>query len=411
MEKQEISPQVQELVNEAMSEINRGCVEFIGAEYIQSLVTRFYTNGKTFIVKAGFDPTAPDLHLGHSVLLRKLATFQKYGGVIKFLIGDFTATIGDPSGKSQTRKALTFEEVEKNAETYKEQVFKILDPKNTDICFNKEWLGKLNSVDMLRLTSFYSVARMMERDDFTKRFKENSPISIVEFMYPLLQGYDSVALNCDIELGGNDQKFNLLVGRALQRSYECGKEQSVMTMPLLEGLDGVNKMSKSLNNYIGLTDNANDMYGKVLSIDDSLMWRYFELISSKSLKEIESMRRDVESGALHPKKAKEILALDIVSSLHDLNAAHAAQEHFNNVFSKKEIPNDIPTFHFELGEWICKALLESKLTPSTSQARRDIKAGALSINNEKILDENYKFSQKGEYIIKLGKRKFARIII
>lgn len=398
-------------VNEAMGEIKRGSVEFIGSEYIESLVTRFYTKGERFIVKAGFDPTAPDLHLGHSVLLRKLATFQKYGGIVKFLIGDFTATIGDPSGKSETRKVLSFEEVEKNAQTYKEQVFKILNPEYTDVCFNRTWLSRLSSVDMLKLTSHYSVARMIERDDFTKRFRENIPISIVEFMYPLLQGYDSVELKCDIELGGNDQKFNLLVGRALQRAYNIGKEQSVMTTPLLEGLDGVNKMSKSLNNYIGLTDNANEMYGKILSIDDRLMWRYFELLSTKSLKDIESMKSDVESNKLHPKKAKEILALDIVTSLHNAESALKAQSEFNAIFSDKKLPSDMPQFKASKGEWICKILQNSGLSPSTSQARRDIKAGALSINNEKILDENYKFMQNGEYIIKLGKRKFAKIKI
>lgn len=402
---------LQAKVQEAMREIERGCVEFIGKEYIESLVIRFYEKGEEFIVKAGFDPTAPDLHLGHSVLLQKLATFQNYGGRVKFLIGDFTATIGDPSGKSETRKPLTFEEVAQNAKTYEEQVFKILNKDKTDICFNSKWLGSLTSVNIMQLSAQYSVARMMERDDFTKRFKENQPISIVEFMYPLLQGYDSVALNCDIELGGNDQKFNLLVGRALQRAYNCGKEQSVMTMPLLEGLDGVNKMSKSLKNYIGVTDSPNDMYAKILSIDDTLMWRYYELISTKSLAEIAKLKSGVETGELHPKAVKEELSLEITTRFHNENLALQAREAFNAIFSNKEIPKDIETKEIQKGEWICKVLVELGFSPSTSQARRDIKAGALSIDQAKQTDENFHFLQEGEFIIKLGKRKFAKIII
>ncbi|RDU66105.1 tyrosine--tRNA ligase [Helicobacter didelphidarum] len=398
-------------IDEAMAEISRGSVDFIGKEYIKSLVRRFYTSGENFIVKAGFDPTAPDLHLGHSVLLRKLATFQKYGGRIKFVIGDFTATIGDPSGKSETRKILSFEEVANNAKTYAIQVFKILDPEKTDICFNRDWLGKLTSADIMRLTAHYSVARMMERDDFEKRFRENTPISIVEFMYPLLQGYDSVALNCDIELGGNDQKFNLLVGRSLQRAYHCCKEQSVITMPLLEGLDGVNKMSKSLNNYIGLTDDPNNMYAKILSISDELMWRYYELLSVKSLKEIEALRQGMQSGSLHPKHIKEILALDITTSFHNENLAKNAQVEFNAVFGRKEIPTDIPTLCVSLGEWICKVLVDLGFAQSNSQARRDIQAGALYINQEKQSDENFKFLQEGDFVLKLGKRKFAKIVV
>lgn len=405
------SSTLQDKVRQAMAEIERGCVEFIGREYIESLVTRFYENGEGFIVKAGFDPTAPDLHLGHSVLLQKLKTFQNYGGRVKFLIGDFTATIGDPSGKNETRKTLTFEEVAQNAKTYENQVFKILDRTKTDICFNREWLGKLTSADIMRLTSSYSVARMMERDDFTKRFKENQPISIVEFMYPLLQGYDSVALNCDIELGGNDQKFNLLVGRSLQRAYSCGKEQSVMTMPLLEGLDGVHKMSKSLQNYIGVTENPKEMYAKILSIPDSLMWRYYELISVKSLNEISRLKNDVEMEKMHPKTAKEMLAFEITSRFHNKELAIQAQDSFRAIFSNKEIPKDIETKEVKKGEWICKVLVELGFVSSTSQARRDIKAGALSINQKKQTDENFSFSQEGEFIVKLGKRKFVKIMV
>ncbi|RDU70647.1 tyrosine--tRNA ligase [Helicobacter aurati] len=402
---------MQHKIQEAMIEIQRGCVEFIGKEYIESLVARFYQTGERFIVKAGFDPTAPDLHLGHSVLLRKLATFQQFGGRVKFLIGDFTATIGDPSGKKETRKTLTFEEVAENAKTYEMQVFKILDTQLTDICFNSKWLGSLGSAGMMQLTAQYSVARMMERDDFAKRFKENLPISIVEFMYPLLQGYDSVALNCDIELGGNDQKFNLLVGRALQRSYGCGKEQSVLTMPLLEGLDGIHKMSKSLNNYIGVIEEAKSMYAKILSISDVLMWRYYELMSIKSSKEITVLKDSVANNSLHPKAAKEALALEITTVFHNAELAREAQEEFQHIFHQKGIPHDIDSINVQVGTWICKVLLDLGFSPSSSQARRDIKAGALQINEEKMQDESFVFSQRGQYVIKLGKRKFAKIIV
>lgn len=401
---------IESKVKDAMNELQRGSSEFIGKEYIASLVARFYKTGERFIVKAGFDPTAPDLHLGHSVLLQKLSVFQKYGGFIKFLIGDFTATIGDPSGKSATRKQLSKQEVLENAKTYKEQVFKVLDEDLCEVCFNSAWLNDLGSGGIVNLTSHFSVARMLERDDFTKRYKENLPISIIEFIYPLLQGYDSVALNCDIELGGNDQKFNLLVGRALQRSYGLDKEQSVMTMPLLEGLDGVNKMSKSLGNYIGITEKPESMYAKIMSIADSLMWRYYELLSAKSLKEIGNIKNQVESNELHPKSAKENLALEITTRYHNLDSAKIAQAEFNNVFSQNQIPSDIQTKTFENGIWICKVLLDSGLVSSTSQARRDIKAGALKINQVKEVDENLKL-ETGEYIIQIGKRRFLKASI
>lgn len=399
-----------ENLSQAMREIERGIVEFIGAEYIRSLVARFLLTGERFVVKAGFDPTAPDLHLGHTVLIQKLATFQRYGGDVKFLIGDFTATIGDPSGKSETRKPLSREQVEQNAITYKEQVFKILNPEHTQVCFNSEWIGKLGVEGIIALTSKFSVARMLERDDFTKRYKNNQPISMVEFMYPLLQGYDSVALECDIELGGNDQKFNLLVGRSLQRAYGLNKEQSVLTVPLLEGLDGVQKMSKSLGNYIGVTESPNTMYAKILSISDVLMWRYYELLSTKSLDEIARLKTQVQNGALHPKAVKEALALEITARYHTQELAQSAKEEFDNVFGKDEIPSDIETFCFESGEWICKIALECGLSPSTSQARRDIKAGALKLNKQKISDENLKLGE-GEFILQIGKRRFAKILI
>lgn len=397
-------------IQEALQEISRGCVEFIGEEYIASLVERFYTTGQRFCVKAGFDPTAPDLHLGHTVLLQKLAIFQRYGGDVKFLIGDFTATIGDPTGKSETRKPLSKEQVAANALTYKEQVFKVLNPTHTEICFNSQWLNELGAAGMITLTSKFSVARMLERDDFTKRYNNQQPISMVEFMYPLLQGYDSVALNCDIELGGNDQKFNLLVGRHLQRAYGLDKEQSVMTMPLLEGLDGVQKMSKSLNNYIGVTESANTMYAKILSISDEMMWRYYELLSSLSLPQIAETKERVSAGEAHPKAVKEQLALEITTRYHNIVLAKQAKIEFDNVFSKNEIPADIATFKCNSGEWIAKVLVMAKLCESTSQARRDIRAGALKINQQKVNDENLTLLA-GEYIIQIGKRRFAKVII
>lgn len=395
---------------EALREISRGSNEIIAPEYIEQLVKRFYATGERFIVKAGFDPTAPDLHLGHTVLLQKLASFQKYGGFVKFLIGDFTARIGDPTGKSETRKPLSEEEVLENAQTYKDQVFKILDPSLTEICFNSTWLNALGSTGMLELTSKFSVARMLERDDFTKRYKGNQAISIVEFIYPLLQGYDSVVLKSDIELGGNDQKFNLLMGRTLQRAYGLGKEQSILMMPLLEGLDGVQKMSKSLGNYIGITEASKEMYAKLLSISDELMWKYYELLSSKTLGEIDRMRQDVDEGRLHPKLVKENLASEIVARYHGEDEAREAKESFDKIFSQNEIPSQMPTFSFLSGEWVCAILKESGMSPSTSQARRDIRGGALKINQEKILNEDLKL-QKGEYVFQIGKRKFSKIII
>ena len=395
-------------LKEAMSEIIRGTGEIIGVEYIESLVRRFLEKGVRFIVKAGFDPTAPDLHLGHSVVLQKMALLQKYGADIKFLIGDFTGMIGDPSGKNETRKVLSREEVLKNAETYKEQVFKILDSERTEICFNSKWLGQLGSDGLLQLARHFSVARMLERDDFAKRYKDNRPITIMEFMYPLLQGYDSVALNSDIEFGGNDQKFNLLVGRTMQRAYGLDKEQSIITMPLLEGLDGVNKMSKSLGNYIGITESPNDMFGKVMSISDSLMWRYYELVSSISLKELESLKSSVENGTFHPKVAKENLAIEIITRFHDAQSAQKAKENFASIFVQNNIPSDLREVSVESQSWICKVLLDYDMVKSTSEARREIKAGAVRIDGEKISDENFKL-KSGIYVLQIGKRKFLKV--
>ena len=397
-------------LKEALEEIKRGTAEIIDIEAIEKLIKRYFESGENFYVKAGFDPTAPDIHLGHTVLIQKLATFQKYGGIIQFLIGDFTATIGDPTGKSETRKVLSSEQVLQNAETYKEQVFKILDASKTQVVFNSSWLKELGTAGLINLASNLTVARMLERDDFSKRYSSNTPIAVSEFLYPLLQGYDSIALNSDVELGGTDQKFNLLMGRTLQKAYNCKKQQAVLMMPILEGLDGVQKMSKSLGNYIGVTDEPFDMFGKVLSISDELMWRYFELLSSKSLKEIEDIKKGVENETMHPKKVKEDLASEIVDRFHGVGAGVDAKLEFERVFAKKDIPTDMPEFIFEGEIWICQAMVDSKLVDSTSQARRDIKSNAVSINQEKISDDKINLTS-GEYILQKGKKSFAKIII
>ncbi|WP_455755699.1 tyrosine--tRNA ligase [Sulfurimonas sp.] len=396
------------MLQEALREINRGSAEIIDNERIEKLLTSYFEDGKTYTVKAGFDPTAPDLHLGHTVLLQKLATFQKYGGRVQFLIGDFTATIGDPTGKSATRKVLTKEDIVKNISSYTTQAFKILDESKTDIVYNNDWLEPLGANGMLELASTLTVARMLERDDFSKRYASNTPIAVSEFMYPLLQGYDSVHLKSDIEIGGTDQKFNLLMGRQLQKTYDIKKQQAVLMMPILEGLDGVQKMSKSLNNYIGVTDEPNDMFGKVLSISDELMWRFYELLSTKSLDEIASIKSGVEDGSLHPKKVKEDLAIEITARFHSNELAQNAKAEFDKVHSKSQIPTDIAEFCLDGELWIAKALVECNISPSTSQARRDIKQGAVKINQEKISDEQLQLSI-GEYVLQVGKRKFAKL--
>lgn len=391
-----------------LAEIKRGTAEIIGLERIEELVKNFYEKGEHFYIKAGFDPTAPDLHLGHSVVLNKMAFLQKHGGIVQFLIGDFTAQIGDPTGKSATRKKLDRATVEQNAQTYKTQVFKILDPDKTQIMFNSKWLNELGAAGIVELTSTFAVARMLERDDFEKRYKAGNSISISEFLYPLLQGYDSVAMKCDIEMGGTDQKFNLLMGRTLQRTYGIGKEQSVMMMPLLEGLDGVNKMSKSLNNYIGVTDAPNDMFAKTLSISDELMWRWYELLSTKSLDEIAALKEGVANGSLHPKAVKEALALEITARYHSQQDAQSAKAEFDSVHARGGLPEDMAEFSMPAPAWIVAALTHCKLATSSSEARRNIAANALSINQEKVKDEQLKL-ESGEYILQIGKRKFAKL--
>jgi len=391
-----------------LNEIKKGVAEMIDEERIENLVKNYYEKGENFYVKAGFDPTAPDLHLGHSVVLQKMAFLQKHGAIVQFLIGDFTGQIGDPSGKSATRKKLDANTVKKNAKTYEEQVFKILDPSKTRIMFNSKWCNELGAAGIVELTSTFPVARMLERDDFEKRLNAGSPISISEFLYPLLQGYDSVAMKCDIEMGGTDQKFNLLMGRTLQRVYSVGKEQAVIMMPLLEGLDGVNKMSKSLGNYIGVTDAPNDMFAKTLSISDELMWRWYELLSEKSTEEIANLKSDVASGKAHPKAVKEALALEITARYNGEAAAKEAKAEFDRVHSQNQIPTEIAEFELKAGVWVVEALTACGLASSNSQARRDIAANAVSINQKKLSDEQLKL-EAGEYILQVGKRKFAKL--
>jgi tyrosyl-tRNA synthetase len=393
-------------VREAMSEIRRGADEIlVEKELIEKL-----ESGKPLRIKAGFDPTAPDLHLGHTVLLNKLKQFQDLGHHILFLIGDFTGMIGDPTGKNVTRQPLTPEQVEQNAITYQEQVFKILDPAKTEVVFNSHWMNDMSSADMIRLASNHTVARMLERDDFHKRYSNNQPIAIHEFLYPLIQGYDSVVLEADVELGGTDQKFNLLMGRELQKAY--GKPaQCILTMPILEGLDGVQKMSKSLNNYIGINDSPKDIFGKLMSISDVLMWRYIELLSFRNVNEIDEWRQQVEQGR-NPIEVKKEFAEEIVARFHDETAAKTAREGFENQFKKGQLPDDIPEITLSVGTEgmaIANVLKEAGLTGSTSDAMRMIKQGAVKIDGEKVADKSLLIEAGLEGVFQVGKRKFARI--
>ncbi len=398
-------------VEEQIALIARGTVDLVSREELVKKLTRCQETGEPMVIKAGFDPTAPDLHLGHTVLLQKLRHFQLLGHHVHFLIGDFTGLIGDPTGKSDTRPPLTREDVERNAETYKEQVFKILDPEKTKVVFNSTWLGELSSYDMIRLASKLTVARMLERDDFKKRFESNRPISIHEFLYPLIQGYDSVALAADVELGGTDQLFNLLMGRDLQKSRDQ-EPQVVLTMPLLEGLDGVNKMSKSLGNYIGISESADDIFGKVLSISDELMFRYYELLSDLSLADIETLRQDMQAGKIHPKAVKIRLAKELVARFHDQAAADAAEHNFEQVFKRHELPGDIPEKSFTTDDtviWLPKLLVEADMVKSTSDGRRMIKQRAVSVDGEKIVNVDTDIPAQGMVLLQVGKRRFCRV--
>jgi len=393
---------------EQLKIIKRGVVEIIQEDELLEKLKESFLTGKPLRVKAGFDPTAPDLHLGHTVLLNKMRQFQELGHEVIFLIGDFTGMIGDPTGKSETRKALTKEQVLKNAETYKEQVFKILDSKRTIVEFNSRWLEPLTARDMIFLAAKYTVARMLERDDFAKRYESGKPISIHEFMYPLLQGYDSVVLRADVELGGTDQKFNLLVGRELQREYGQ-RPQTVITMPLLEGLDGVNKMSKSLGNYVGITEPPKEIFGKLMSISDELMLRYYELLSELSLKDFENLKEDIKTGKKHPFEAKKELAMEIVRRFYNEDEAKKAKDEFERVFSRHEIPENIPEYEVKEEKNLVEILFEASIVASKSEAKRLIQQKAIEVNGEKILDINYKATPGKECIVKVGKRKFLKL--
>lgn len=385
--------------------IKRGAVEIVPEDELVAKLKK----GRPLRIKAGFDPTAPDLHLGHTVLIQKMKQFQDLGHEVIFLIGDFTGMIGDPSGKSETRKQLTSEEVLKNAETYKEQIFKILDPDKTCIEFNHRWLEKMDAVSLIELSAKYTVARMLEREDFKQRYQKQQSISIHEFLYPLLQGYDSVVLKADVELGGTDQRFNLLIGRDLQREY--GQEpQVILTMPLLEGIDSVQKMSKSLKNYIGISEAPEEIFGKVMSISDDLMWRYYDLLSDKGLDEIQSTRSQVEGGNLHPMEAKKSLAAELVERFHGAAAARSAGEYFEARYQKKSVPKDIrKQFSAPQPVWICRLLVDLEFAKSSTEARRLVAQGAVRIDGKIISDVNFQFEGDVHRVVEVGKNRIAQV--
>lgn len=397
-------------IDEQIRLIERGIVDCISREELVKKLERSTATGLPLRVKAGFDPTAPDLHLGHTVLLQKLKHFQDLGHQVYFLIGDFTGMIGDPTGKSETRKALTREDVARNAESYKEQVFKILDPDQTRVVFNSQWLSELDSFAMIRLASELTVARMLEREDFKVRFREGNPISIHEFLYPLIQGYDSVALRADVEIGGTDQLFNLLMGRDLQRSRKQ-EPQVVLTLPLLEGLDGVNKMSKSLGNYIGITESAADIYGKVLSISDQLMFRYYDLLSDLDGDQISRLRQEMEAGTLHPKEIKKQLARELTARFHSVEAALQAERNFEKVFQKGGLPDDIQVVELIASEdiWLPQLLVDAGLVKSTSDGRRMIQQNAVSLDGDRVTDVAAVVRPQGEVLVKVGKLRYCKV--
>ncbi len=384
--------------------IRRGCDELlIEAELVEKL-----KRGTPLRVKAGFDPTAPDLHIGHTVLINKLRQLQDLGHHVLFLIGDFTGMIGDPTGKNATRPPLSREDVARNAQTYTEQVFKILDRDKTKVVFNSTWMDKMNAADMIKLAATHTVARMLERDDFSKRYKGNQPIAIHEFMYPLVQGYDSVALKADLELGGTDQKFNLLMERELQKHYGQSP-QCILTMPLLEGLDGVNKMSKSLGNYVGINEAPNEIFGKLMSVSDDLMWRYIELLSFASISEINQQKQIVKDGG-NPRDIKVKFVQEIVARFHNLAAADAALADFESRFKQGGRPDDMPEVSLPEGLPIVQVLKQASLTSSTTEAQRMIEQGGVKIDGEKVSDKTLKLTQ-GVYVLQVGKRKFARVTL
>ncbi|MGI5860483.1 MAG: tyrosine--tRNA ligase [Myxococcales bacterium] len=406
---------------EQFQEVTRAAVDIHVAQELKDKLKKSYETETPLVVKAGFDPTAPDLHLGHTVLLFRMKRFQDFGHKVVFLIGDFTGMIGDPTGKNATRPPLTPEQIAANAETYKRQVFKILDPERTEVRFNSKWLGKMSGADLIRLAARYPVARMLERDDFKKRYREGRSIAIHEFLYPLLQGYDSVALDADVELGGSDQLFNLLVGRDLMKDY--GKvPQVVLTGPILEGLDAKlvdgkivgDKMSKSLNNYVGIDEPPGTMFGKLLSITDDLMWRYYELLSSLSTQEIAELKESVAAGKLHPKAAKVRFAKEMVTRFHSAADADRAEEEFERVHARRELPEEIEERQYGLGGapsvGLLKVMSDLGLASSNSEARRLVAQGGVSVNGERANDARSSLGP-GEYLLQVGKRKFLRVKI
>ncbi|PTU29158.1 tyrosine--tRNA ligase [Stenotrophobium rhamnosiphilum] len=395
-----------------LAEIERGTEEIIPREEFRTRLKEAAEKGVKLRIKAGFDPTAKDLHLGHTLLLNKLRAFQEAGHEAIFLIGDFTGMIGDPTGKNETRKPLTREQVEENAKTYKDQVFKILDPERTTIAFNSHWLDKLGAEGMIRLAAQHTVARMMERDDFSKRYKEGLPIAVHEFLYPLLQGYDSVALKADVELGGTDQKFNLLVGRHLQQTHQQ-RPQCIMTVPILEGLDGVQKMSKSLGNYIGVNDAPGEMFGKIMKISDTLMWRYYDLLSFRPLSEIAGLRASVEQGA-NPRDIKFALGQEIVARFHGVAAGEAAQKEFVSQFSQGELPENIPEVEIAVpaaGMGLAHVLKQAGLVASNTEGNRMIEQKAVRVDQQRVEDKGLALLPGKTYLLQVGSRRYARAVL
>lgn len=411
---EQLSKEQQEEVERQLAVIRRGVVEIVPEDELKQKIANSIATGKPLKVKLGLDPSAPDIHVGHTVVLHKLRQFQELGHEVQLLIGDFTGRIGDPTGKSETRKQLTEEDVKRNAETYQKQIYKILDPEKTKLFYNSEWLAPLNFADVVNLAAKVTVARMLERDDFTKRYTNGLPISIHEFFYPLMQGYDSVALESDVELGGTDQKFNLLMGRTLQKEY--GKEAQVtITTPLIEGLDGVNKMSKSLGNYIGIDEEPNQIYGKSMSIPDELMYKYYELATDLNNDQLAELKSGLEAGTVHPRDAKMQLAATFVRMYHGEEAAKSAEHHFITVFQQRALPDDIEEAVIDPAELengqikIVKLLTVLGLQATSSEARRSVQQGAVRINEEKLTDINTDVSPKDGDVIQVGKRKFAKI--
>jgi tyrosyl-tRNA synthetase len=400
-------------VDEQLEILRQGAADLVSEEELGKKLERSRETGKPLVVKVGFDPSAPDIHLGHTVVMRKMKQFQDLGHEVVFVVGDFTGMIGDPSGRSKTRPQLTEEQLRKNAETYRDQAYRILDPEKSRLEYNSSWLSKLGSEGLIRLAGKYTVARMLERDDFERRFRENQPISIHEFLYPLAQAYDSVALEADVEMGGTDQTFNLLVGRDIMREYGL-EPQVILTTPLLVGTDGVEKMSKSLGNYIAIEDTPREMYGKVMSIADDLMWSYYELCTDALPAEIEAMQERLASGDLHPKAAKQQLAREIVRAFHGNEAAQTAEEEFENIFSSGGLPDELETVEIESAEplWIVRAITAAGFASSNGEARRLVQQGAVSIDGDRVGDVDAELPADGQArVLRVGKRRFAKIVI